>query len=122
MVTTAPESGFTAMNELLVKKPYPTAVFAANDTIAIGVMAAINQKGLRIPKDIAVAGYDDIPVAAYTTPPLTTVRQSAVESGALAGEMLIQLVRGEKPKERVEKLEAELVIRDSCGASLLVKR
>ncbi len=116
------ESGFMAMNELLVKKPYPTAVFAANDTIAIGVMAAIHQKGLRIPQDIVVVGYDDIPIAAYTSPPLTTVRQSAVESGKLAGEMLIQLVRGEKPKKRVKRLEAELIVRESCGASLLVGR
>ncbi len=116
------ESGFAAMKDLLTKKPYPTAVFAANDTVAIGLMAAIQQKGLRIPRDIAVVGYDDIPVAAYTSPPLTTVRQSAVESGQLAGEMLIQLVRGEEPKERVVRLEAELIIRESCGASLLVKK
>jgi DNA-binding LacI/PurR family transcriptional regulator len=115
-------SGFEAMQDLLKVKPYPTAVFVGNDTVAVGVMAAIQQKGLRIPQDIAVVGYDDVPIAAYTTPPLTTVRQSASESGRFAGEMLIQLVRGEEPKERVVRLEAELVIRESCGASLLVKR
>jgi DNA-binding LacI/PurR family transcriptional regulator len=113
-------SGFEAMRSLLASKPYPTAVFAGNDTIAIGVMAAVQQKGLRIPQDIAVVGYDDTPIAAYTTPPLTTVRLTAVEPGMLAGEMLVQLVRGETPKEKQIKLAAELVIRESCGASLLV--
>ncbi len=116
------ESGFEAMKDLLRDKPYPTAVFAGNDTIAVGVMAAIQQQGLRIPEDIAVVGYDDIPIAAYTTPPLTTVRQSAHESGELAGDMLIQLVRGEEPPERRVRLEAELIIRDSCGASLRIDK
>jgi DNA-binding LacI/PurR family transcriptional regulator len=110
------ESGFVAMKELLEKKPYPTAVFAGNDTVAVGVMAAIQQKGLRIPQDIAVVGYDDIPIAAYTSPPLTTVRLPAVEPGRIAGDMVISLVRGEEPKERVVRLEAELIIRESCGA------
>jgi DNA-binding LacI/PurR family transcriptional regulator len=116
------ESGFEAMKDLLRVKPYPTAVFVSNDTVAVGVMAAIHQKGLRIPQDIAVVGYDDIPIAAYTVPPLTTVRQAASESGRFAGEMLIQLVRGEEPTERQVRLEAELIVRESCGASLLVGR
>lgn len=116
------ESGFAAMQDLLRKKPYPTAVFAGNDTVAIGVMAAIQQKGLRIPDDIAVVGYDDIPVAAYTSPPLTTVRVPAVEPGKIAGEMVMTLLRGEEPEERVVRLESDLIVRESCGASLLVKK
>lgn len=116
------ESGFAAMQDLLRKKPYPTAVFVGNDTVAVGVMAAIQQKGLRIPNDIAVVGYDDIPIAAYTSPPLTTVRVPAVEPGRIAGEMVISLVRGEELKERVVRLESELVIRESCGATLLTPR
>jgi DNA-binding LacI/PurR family transcriptional regulator len=115
------KSGFEAMQDLLRTKPYPTAVFVGNDTVAMGVLAAIGQKGLRIPQDIAVAGYDDIPVAAYTSPPLTTVHVPAVEPGRIAGEMVIALVRGEEPKERVVRLESDLIIRESCGASLLVK-
>jgi DNA-binding LacI/PurR family transcriptional regulator len=110
------ESGFEAMQDLLREKPYPTAVFAGNDTIAMGVMAAIRQKGLRIPEDVAVVGYDNIPVAAYTSPPLTTVDVPAVEPGRIAGEMLISLLRGEEPKERVVRLETKLVVRASCGA------
>jgi DNA-binding LacI/PurR family transcriptional regulator len=115
-------SGFAAMKDLLRAKPYPTAVFAGNDTVAVGVMAAIQEKGLRIPQDIAVVGYDDIPIAAYTSPPLTTVRVPAVEPGRIAADMVISLVRGEEPKERVVRLEAELVVRESCGASLLVQK
>ncbi|MCV4726184.1 substrate-binding domain-containing protein, partial [Escherichia coli] len=64
-------SGYAAMQELLARKPYPTALFAGNDTIALGAMAAIHQKGLRIPEDLAVVGYDDIPTAPYMVPPLT---------------------------------------------------
>lgn len=116
------ESGFVAMQSLLARKPYPSAVFVANDTVAIGAMAAVQQRGLRIPRDVAVVGYDDIPLAAYTAPPLTTVRQSAVESGRLAGQMLIQLVHGEKPKKRQVRLDADLIIRESCGAALPMKR
>jgi DNA-binding LacI/PurR family transcriptional regulator len=112
------ESGFEAMKDLLREKPYPTAVFAGNDTIAMGVMAAIRQKGLRIPEDIAVVGYDNIPIAAYTFPPLTTVHVSAVEPGRIAGEMLISLLRGEELTERTVRLETELIIRESCGAKV----
>jgi DNA-binding LacI/PurR family transcriptional regulator len=112
------KSGFEAMQDLLRVKPYPTAVFAGNDTVAVGVMAAIQQKSLRIPRDIAVVGYDDIPIAAYTSPPLTTVRLPAVEPGRIAGDMVISLVRGEEPKERVVRLETELIIRESCGAKM----
>jgi LacI family transcriptional regulator len=108
------------MKDLLREKPYPTAVFVGNDTVAIGVMAAIREKGLRIPNDIAVVGYDDIPIAAYTSPPLTTVRVPAVEPGRIAGEMVIALIQGIEPPERQVKLESELIVRESCGASLVV--
>jgi LacI family transcriptional regulator len=114
------DSGFAAMKDLLREKPYPTAVFVGNDTVAIGVMAAIREKGLRIPNDIAVVGYDDIPIAAYTSPPLTTVRVPAVEPGRIAGEMVIALIQGIEPPERQVKLESELIVRESCGASLVV--
>jgi DNA-binding LacI/PurR family transcriptional regulator len=113
------ESGFTAMQSLLKTKPYPTAVFCGNDTIAVGAIAAIHNKGLRIPEDIALVGIDDIPMAAYTTPPLTTVNTHALEQGRLAGEMLISLIKGEVPKEQQVRLETQLVIRESCGAKML---
>ncbi len=112
------QSGYEAMNSLLAAKLRPTAVFAGNDTIAIGAMSAIHRHGLRIPEDIAIVGYDDIPVAPFTIPPLSTVRTPALMQGRLAGEMLIKLLQGEKPARPQIMLETELLIRESCGAKL----
>jgi DNA-binding LacI/PurR family transcriptional regulator len=111
------QSGFEAMQVLLKRKPRPTALFAGNDTIALGAMAAIHSAGLRIPEDIAVVGYDDIPTAPYMIPPLTTVRTSAVEHGRVAIEMLSKLMRGERPQEAHVRLETSFVVRESCGAT-----
>ncbi|RIH90507.1 HTH-type transcriptional repressor CytR [Calidithermus terrae] len=110
------ESGYEAMLTLLERKPYPRALFAGNDTIALGAMAALHEKGLRIPDDVAVVGYDDIPTAAYAFPPLTTVRTQAVLHGSVAAEMLMKLMHGKTPQERHVILETPLVIRQSCGA------
>lgn len=107
-------SGFEAMRSLLKEKP--SAVFAGNDTIAFGAMAAVHQAGLRVPEDVAVVGFDDIPLAEFAAPPLTTVRTPALEQGRFAGEMLIRLVRGEEVAERRIVLPSELVVRYSCGA------
>ncbi len=110
-------SGFTAMTSLLDAHTNFTALFVSNDTVALGAMAALRQRRLRIPEDVAVVGYDDIPVAAYAAPPLTTVRSPALAHGRLAGEMLINLIRGE-PVEKVKvQLELDLIIRASCGAN-----
>lgn len=112
-------SGFAAMKELLKVRPLPAAVFAGNDTIALGAMAAIHQHGLRIPNDIALVGFDDLPFAPYTVPPLTTVGVPAIEQGRLAAEMLMQLLRGETPAQQALMLDIPLVIRESCGANLM---
>jgi DNA-binding LacI/PurR family transcriptional regulator len=109
------ESGFMAMQKILKNKP--TAVFAGNDTIAIGVMAAIHQAGLRIPQDIAVVGYDDIPTAAYLSPPLTTMRVSALEHGQKAIRILEQLMRGNELAKKSIDCETKLIVRQSCGGT-----
>ncbi|MBS3933504.1 MAG: LacI family DNA-binding transcriptional regulator [Truepera sp.] len=109
-------SGFAAMRSLLAERPYPTALFAGNDTIALGALAALHQRGLRIPEDMAVVGYDDIPTAAYTAPPLTTVRAPATEQGRLAGEMVLDLIEGRPVPNPRLLLDTELIVRDSCGA------
>lgn len=111
------ESGYYAMKKLLKGKK-PTAVFAGNDTIAIGAMAAIQEADLSIPEDIAVAGYDDIPNARYITPSLTTVRTPPLEQGRLAGEMLIDLIKGKALEEKQIQLDTKLIVRKSCGAYL----
>ena len=109
-------SGFVAMRKLLKRRRRPTALFAGNDTIAMGAMAAIHQHGLRIPEDIAVVGYDDIPTAPFMVPPLSTMRVSALEHGQQAVQTLNELLQGERPSVLVKTLETPLVIRESCGA------
>jgi DNA-binding LacI/PurR family transcriptional regulator len=111
-------SGYLAMKDLLGLKPRPTALFAGNDTIALGALAAIREAGLRVPEDLAVVGYDDIPTAAYLDPPLTTIRSQAQEQGRLALEALVRLMRGEELSERRVFLETPLIIRKSCGSRL----
>ena len=111
-------SGFEAMTSLLEADLPLTALFAGNDTIAFGAMAAVRERGLRIPEDVAVFGYDDLPTAAYAAPPLSTVRTDPKEQGRRAGEVLVQLVQGETPGEKnVHVGNAELVIRASCGSA-----
>ena len=111
------ESGFMAMRKLLKRRRRPTALFAGNDTIAMGAMAAIHQHGLRIPEDIAVVGYDDIPTAPFMVPPLSTMRVSALEHGQQAVQTLNELLQGERPSVLVKTLETPLVVRESCGAT-----
>lgn len=107
-------SGFAAMTELLPRRP--DALLAGNDTIAFGAIAAIDEAGLRVPEDIAVVGFDDLPLARYARPPLTTVRNPAVLQGEIAVGMLIDLLRGEAPRERQVEVSTEFIVRESCGA------
>jgi DNA-binding LacI/PurR family transcriptional regulator len=113
-----PLSGYEAMRDLLRRRPLPTAVFGMNDTMAMGALAAIQEAGLRVPEDIAVAGFDDDRWAAFTTPPLTTIHESQREIGQRAGEMLIGLLNDIEPAVANLKLPTRLVIRKSCGAHL----
>ncbi len=115
------ESGYQAMSRLLDTTPRPTALFAGNDTIAFGAMAAVRERGLRIPDDFAVVGYDDIPKARFATPPLTTIWSKPVEVGKRAGEMVISLINGETPDETQVIIEGEFIIRESCGANKRAK-
>ena len=110
------ESGQAAASELLDRGgERPTAVFAGNDTVAIGILAALKEHGLRVPQDVAVASIDDIPAARFMNPSLTTVRVPANDFGRLAGEMLIKLVYGEWPEPPHVILPTELIVRESSG-------
>lgn len=113
-----PESGKQAMAALLDRSPRPTAVFVAGDTVALGAIQAAKEAGLRIPTDLAIVGFDDIPLAAYFDPPLTTVRLPAYGLGWGAGELLIRLLEGDEVASPHILLETELVVRQSCGAHL----
>jgi DNA-binding LacI/PurR family transcriptional regulator len=107
--------GERAMEVLLALSQPPRAVFAANDQMAIGAIDAIRACGLSVPDDVAVVGFDDLPVAAYIHPALTTVRRSVRESGELAVQLLIRRI--EQPTSPAEHvvLPTELVVRRSCG-------
>jgi DNA-binding LacI/PurR family transcriptional regulator len=109
-------SGFEAMQRLLARTANFSAVTCGNDTVAIGAMAALSAAGRRVPKDVAVVGFDDIPTAAYQNPPLTTMRTDPVASGRIAMTMLTQLIAGQTPRERVVEMPSTLVVRRSCGA------
>ena len=106
-------SGYAAMSRLLDQAEHPDAVFAANDQMAADALRAIHERGRRVPQDIAVVGFDDIALASYTEPPLTTVRQPAYQLGRLAVEALIGCPAG-APARRVV-LAPEMIVRDSCG-------
>jgi DNA-binding LacI/PurR family transcriptional regulator len=112
------ESGATAMRALLTRRPRPTAVFAANDMMAIGALAVLHEEGLRVPEDIALAGADDTMLASYVTPPLTTIRQSMYAIGRLATEMLLERIANPSGRAIATRVETELVIRASCGAQV----
>lgn len=106
--------GYEGMKRLLSLPNPPTAVFARNDFTAIGAMTAIKEAGLGIPADIAIVGFDDIPMAMHTSPPLTTVRQPMRLQGQLAAEMLLRRIGDEETPERKERiLNCELIIRES---------
>lgn len=108
--------GYEAMKRLLVLPNRPTAVFARNDFTAIGAINAIKESGLRIPKDISIVGFDDIPMAMHIFPTLTTVRQPTHRQGSLAAEFLLRRIETNEQVERQEKiLECELIVRDSTG-------
>ena len=109
-------SGYAAMKRLLTSNFRATALFAGNDTIAIGAMRAIRETGLSIPRDFAVVGYDDVPSAAFACPPLTTVRTHAYEHGKLFAEAAIKLMDKEEVGSQQDALPLELIIRESCGA------
>ncbi len=111
------EDGFSAMQELLESPEPPTAVFAFNDTTALGAMRAIREKGLSIPEQVAIIGFDDIPMAGYCEPALTTVRQPVDRMCREGVRVLLDILEGKLPKDFCDAivLDPELIIRRSCG-------
>lgn len=107
------QAGYAAMREVLARSSPPPAVFLTNDLMAIGAMRAIAEQGLDIPRDVAVVGFDDIALASYTSPPLTTVAQPRLEMGRLVAEMLVGRSRESRLQPERHVLEARLVVRES---------
>ena len=108
----AQAAAFQAMQRLLDLPDPPTGVFAASDTMAIGALNAIKARGLRVPEHVALVGYDDLPFAAESNPPLTSVQQPVDEMSRRAVEVLIEQIRGEASPRSVP-LSARLVVRES---------
>ena len=108
------EGGQQAGNQLAGLDPRPTAVVAFDDIVAVGIIRAVHAAGLRVPEDVSVVGFDDVEVAAFVEPPLTTVRQAKEALGTLAVDVILGALRG-TPVKALSLLPAELVIRQSTG-------
>lgn len=112
------ECGYEKCRELLELPTRPTAIFAANDEMAIGAIKAIKELGLKVPEDIAVVGFDDIKLSAYIEPPLTTISQPKQQIGAEAMKVLLQCVDNEALSNYEIILDSKLIVRRSCGSHL----
>ena len=109
-----PQSGYEQMKSLLQSGNAFTAVFVASDNVAMGTKSALREAGLRVPEDISMVGFDDIPWAQYADPPLTTVRLPAQQLARTACVVLMDLIQGREPATRRQILDTELLVRKSC--------
>ena len=109
------EEGVRKGRALLRLPDPPTAIFAGNDLQALGVYQAAREARLHIPEDLSVVGFDDLPVARWVGPPLTTVRQPLVEMAVAAAELVLAMARGEQPGQTRVELATELVVRESTA-------
>ncbi len=110
------KGGQEAMGRLLDLSQPPTAVFVANDVMALGAMTVAQARGLRVPDDVSLVGFNDIQMARYSYPSLTTVRTPAYEMGVLAAQMLLKIARGEDRSPTGMVLGSELIVRDSTAS------
>ncbi|MNS19748.1 Ribose operon repressor [compost metagenome] len=108
-------SGFSAMERLLALPARPSALFVCNDMMAMGVISAAHRAGLQIPRDLSLVGYDNVALAQYMSPPLTTINQPKEELGRLAVTRLLARINGEQIDNRMITVDPDLVIRDSCA-------
>lgn len=106
--------GYKAARELLVGPDRPTALVALSDVLALGALDAALDAGLRVPEDVSITGYDDQPEAAYSRPKLTTVRQSIVAKGRVAGDLVVAAINGD-PQHPHHVIHTALIIRESAG-------
>jgi LacI family transcriptional regulator len=109
------ESGREATAQLLELDEPPTAIFAAADLMAIGAIRAAAEKGLSVPEDLSVVGFDDIQLAPHVNPPLTTMRQDKLGLGFAAGDALVARVAGDGDRPPLRTLDVELVVRGSTA-------
>ena len=108
------ESGLVAVARLLDSRQHFTALFAANDQMALGACLGLHRRGMRVPEDVSVVGFDDLPVSRYSVPPLSTVHHPAYEVGQLAAAAMLQMLRGDKPEATVPA--PRVIVRESTRA------
>ena len=112
-------SGYAAGKAILARRKRPTAVFAANDDMAIGVLWAAREAGVDVPASLALAGFDDIPAARFVSPALTSVRVDIADLGVRAMERLLHAINAKNAHRREHQtLPTTLVVRESCGAAV----
>lgn len=111
-----PDSGFHAMKKVLNSSIRPTAIFIASDTVALGSLNALYQEFIRVPEDMAIMGFDDIPLSKHLAPPLSTIHIPAHELGWNAANLLIKWLDQNEIPEKDCLLDTEIVIRESCGS------
>ncbi|GAA1976420.1 LacI family DNA-binding transcriptional regulator [Isoptericola halotolerans] len=109
------EAGYAATRRLLDRADRPTAIFAGSDMQAMGVLRAAQELGLRVPADLSVVGYDDLPIARWTSPALTTVRQPLTEMASAATRIVLDLAAGVRPEVTRVNLATELIVRESTA-------
>jgi LacI family transcriptional regulator, xylobiose transport system transcriptional regulator len=109
------EEGIETGRALLALSDRPTAIFAGNDLQALGVYQAAREARLHIPEDLSVVGFDDLPVAQWVGPPLTTIRQPLFDMATVGAEMVLAIARGEEPAQTRIELATELIIRESTA-------
>jgi DNA-binding LacI/PurR family transcriptional regulator len=108
------EAAFDAVDDLLDKGLHFDGIVAASDMLAVGAIRALGRRGIEVPRDVSVVGYDDVDIASYTHPALTTIRQDVVKAGSLLVSKVVRRLSGHSaPSERVP---TELIVRESCGA------
>ena len=115
-ISHGPDKGYLEMVTLLDLPIPPTAVFACSDMTAVRAMDAIRERGLRVPQDISVVGFDDFPEASYQNPPLTSVKLPMTELGRFAALRLLSLMDGKEPQPYASVLPTQLIIRESSAA------
>jgi len=120
-IDSTPNLGYPVGKELLARRTPFTALFAYNDISAIGAIWALREAGLRIPEDVSVVGFDDIPGAAFSNPALTTVRQPLIRMGQIAAQTLVDQIEGQGNYQPEIAVEAEFVVRASTGPAPQLK-
>jgi len=110
------QSGYQAAKKFLEMTERPTAIFAANDLMALGAIYAIQDAGLKVPKDIAVVGYDDREIASISNPTITTVCPPSYEMGQLAAQLILDRLENQDEIKDPIRVQSRLIVRESCGA------